>query len=192
MFELNTFAAVFTTLLVLVVLAGFWRWDETVAQASKKILGHREWLDRFFRLFSFTPFVVAVLFIAPVIYSRWHSEFISIYVLTINCTLALGAAFVGKYIFRRARPFHHLTYIGQIDSSFPSGHTAGSFAAAFMLAFTFPSLATPALLFATLVALSRIYLQLHFISDVAGGVLLAYVFTLFIHHSDFINFLGLV
>ncbi len=192
MFELNIFAAVFITVLVLLVLAGFLGLDKKIVELSQKTLGRYQFIDSFFRLCSNTPFIVTLLFVAPVIYSLQRGEVTQVFVLTATCVLALGAAFVGKYIFRRARPLNHLTYIGQVDSSFPSAHSAGSFAAAFILAFVFTNLAVPVLIFATLVALSRIYLQFHFVSDVAGGILLAYIFTLFIHHSDFLNFLGLV
>lgn len=58
------------------------------------------------------------------------------------------------------------------DTSFPSGHAASCFAAAVALVFRYKLKALPALIVALLVALSRIYLCIHYPSDVLGGVLI--------------------
>ena len=58
------------------------------------------------------------------------------------------------------------------DSSFPSGHTASLFAAAVALVFYYRVKGLPALAVAFLVALSRIYLCMHYPSDVLGGMLI--------------------
>ena len=58
------------------------------------------------------------------------------------------------------------------DSSFPSGHTASLFAAATALAFRYKLKSLPAFFVALLVACSRIYLCLHYPSDVLAGMLI--------------------
>lgn len=58
------------------------------------------------------------------------------------------------------------------DSSFPSGHTAACFAVAVVLLIKYKWKAIPALIIALLVALSRIYLCVHYPSDVLGGILI--------------------
>lgn len=58
------------------------------------------------------------------------------------------------------------------DSSFPSGHTAALFAAAVALVMYYKVKGLPALGVALLVALSRIYLCMHYPSDVLGGVVI--------------------
>jgi undecaprenyl-diphosphatase len=57
-------------------------------------------------------------------------------------------------------------------SSFPSGHAATAFAAATVVAVLRPALRWPALGLATIVALSRVYLGVHFLSDVLAGAVL--------------------
>jgi undecaprenyl-diphosphatase len=55
------------------------------------------------------------------------------------------------------------------DHSFPSAHTASSFAAATALAFFYPRAAPVVYTLATGVAVSRVHLGVHFPSDTAVG-----------------------
>ncbi len=55
--------------------------------------------------------------------------------------------------------------------SFPSGHTASAFAAAFALLWHDRKLGVPVTIFAALMGFSRIYVQVHYCSDVIGGVI---------------------
>lgn len=61
------------------------------------------------------------------------------------------------------------------DFSFPSGHTAASFAAVSALYFCRRKLWIPALVLALLIAFSRLYLYVHYPSDVIAGILLGAV-----------------
>jgi undecaprenyl-diphosphatase len=81
-----------------------------------------------------------------------------------------------KPLFRRVRPFvnreAHVVGLRPPDHSFPSGHTASSFAAATALAFFYPRAAPLAYTLATGVGVSRVHLGVHFPSDAAvGGVI---------------------
>jgi undecaprenyl-diphosphatase len=81
-----------------------------------------------------------------------------------------------KPLFRRTRPFvnRNARVVGTrpADHSFPSGHSASSFAAATALAFYYPKAAPLAYTLATGVAVSRVHLGVHFPSDTAvGGVI---------------------
>jgi undecaprenyl-diphosphatase len=97
----------------------------------------------------------------------------------IECALALAistSVVEGplKRVFRRRRPFDVVAtdvLIGRPprSTSFPSGHTATSFACATALAAGYPEQSAPLFLAALLVGLSRIYVGQHFPSDVAGG-----------------------
>ena len=62
------------------------------------------------------------------------------------------------------------------DFSFPSGHTLVCFEAATVLTVRKNKLAIPAIVIAVLVALSRLYLYVHYPTDVICGALLGIVF----------------
>ena len=78
-----------------------------------------------------------------------------------------------KATFKRKRPFASrlAVVVGPrpVDSSFPSGHTAGSFAAAVALSSFYPRHRSMLLGVATAVGFSRVYLGHHFGSDVLVG-----------------------
>ena len=56
--------------------------------------------------------------------------------------------------------------------SFPSGHTAYSFAAATVISMCYGKWGVPAFVLASMIGLSRIYLALHWPSDVVAGALI--------------------
>ena len=58
------------------------------------------------------------------------------------------------------------------DFSFPSGHTLSSFAAAFSIFKYHKKLGITALILAGLIAFSRLYLFVHFPTDILGGICL--------------------
>lgn len=81
-----------------------------------------------------------------------------------------------KPLFRRVRPFVNrearVVGIRPPDHSFPSGHTASSFAAATALAAFYPKAVPVAYTLAAGVGMSRVHLGVHFPSDAAvGGVI---------------------
>jgi undecaprenyl-diphosphatase len=98
--------------------------------------------------------------------------------------IGLGLTYVAVHITKdavdRPRPSHPLVDAG--DAAYPSGHAAYAVtwvAAAVVLSRALPSLAsrfafvTVAIVIALLVGLTRIYLRVHYLSDVVGGWALA-------------------
>lgn len=81
-----------------------------------------------------------------------------------------------KPVFRRKRPWvdREVLVVGikTGDASFPSGHSASSFAAATALAAYYPKAAPLGYVLATCVGASRVHLGHHFPSDVAVGALI--------------------
>ena len=61
----------------------------------------------------------------------------------------------------------------QGDFSFPSGHTGSSFAAAVVLFYRMPKkYGIPALVLAVLISLSRVYVGVHYPTDILAGALI--------------------
>ncbi len=82
-----------------------------------------------------------------------------------------------KPLVGRIRPFDINTTVELLiaapkDYSFPSGHTAASFAAVSALFFSKNRLWIPALILGIAIAFSRLYLYVHYPSDVLAGILL--------------------
>lgn len=83
-----------------------------------------------------------------------------------------------KPLIARTRPFDlvegiELLIAAPTDFSFPSGHTLSSFVAAFILTMIDKRFGYFAIPLAFLIAFSRLYLYVHFPSDVLGGIVLA-------------------
>lgn len=82
-----------------------------------------------------------------------------------------------KSLVRRPRPCHRYKIDNMIvsvptDFSFPSGHTTSSFACATTLFLFYPKIGLCFLIFACIMAFSRIYLFVHYLSDVVFAALL--------------------
>jgi membrane-associated phospholipid phosphatase len=96
---------------------------------------------------------------------------------TAAAAAAEGASVLIKSLTERARPpladpgIQALVSLPD-STSFPSGHAATAFAAATAVGVFHPKLRTPLLALAALVALSRVYLGVHYWSDVLVGSLL--------------------
>ncbi len=110
--------------------------------------------------------------------------------ICMGLALVLGLIFgnlILKNVFQRMRPFYYdsalispETLLIDIphDYSFPSGHTLASFNAALAIFWNNKKWGVPALVLAALIAFSRLYLFVHFPTDILGGILLAFACSL--------------
>lgn len=110
-------------------------------------------------------------------------------------SLSLSQVFVQilKRALERERPYNRFDSINAFniilkDYSFPSGHTTASFSIAITLALNFPHMAILAILIAIIVGISRMYLGVHYPTDVLAGTALG-VISAFIVHFQIIGYL---
>ena len=79
-------------------------------------------------------------------------------------------------LWNRPRPFvtnNFTPLIEQVaDSSFPSGHATASFALAYVIYTSDKRLGAIAYTLATLIAFSRVFVGVHYVSDIVAGALL--------------------
>lgn len=87
----------------------------------------------------------------------------------------------------RERPYNMLNHLNTFgislkDYSFPSGHTTASFSIATILVLNIPEVWPFAYLFAIIIGISRIYLAVHYPTDVAAGIVLGTGTSILVHH----------
>ena len=85
-----------------------------------------------------------------------------------------------KHVVRRIRPSADIPAVNlliakPLSYSFPSGHTTSSFAVAGVLARYFKDYAYEFFSLASLIAFSRLYLYVHYPTDVLGGMVLGFI-----------------
>jgi undecaprenyl-diphosphatase len=106
---------------------------------------------------------------------RWRVPVASVTLLLLATAAVVASV---KALARRTRPCNALAWAHVLpldfptDPSFPSGHSAGSFAFACFVFGLNRKAGTPLLFVAAFVALSRVALGMHYPSDVAAGAAL--------------------
>ncbi|MGN6801576.1 MAG: phosphatase PAP2 family protein [Ginsengibacter sp.] len=107
---------------------------------------------------------------------RQHAIYILLCVLT-----SLVIEMILKYSINRVRPYYTYSFIQKITPgggpSFPSGHTTDVFSLAIALSIAYRNkfLTICVFLWACLTGYSRMFLGVHYPSDVFGGIVVAYV-----------------
>lgn len=95
---------------------------------------------------------------------------------TLIFTTIMGEGII-KNLVKRSRPCKDMTQNDLVVKkprtySFPSGHTASSFAVANVLFTCFTGVGVVALIIASLIAFSRMYLYVHYPTDIIAGIVL--------------------
>jgi membrane-associated phospholipid phosphatase len=95
-----------------------------------------------------------------------------------STALSTGITFLLKHIVKRPRPFVQNINVVPVyragSTSFPSGHTSSTIATATALSIAYPKwyVIAPAFLWAGATSYSRMYLGVHYPTDVAAGALI--------------------
>jgi undecaprenyl-diphosphatase len=148
-------------------------------------------LDRFMWLYSgkWVWLLLALFILFTLLYKKpWREWLLILVAIAVVITLCdQFASHLCKPLFARFRPTHHPDFMEEVKTvfgyrggryGFMSSHAANAFGfAAFMVRLLRNRAFTWAILFwATLTAYSRVYLGVHFISDVVAGAVAGAVF----------------
>jgi len=130
---------------------------------------------------TFWMIVAALLFIFPKTRKTGLGMAIAMMIGLLICNVTL------KPLVGRIRPYDLQAELGitiqllgerMHDFSFPSGHTIASFEAAVVLLKNSKKMGIPAMILAILIAFSRLYLYVHYPTDVIASIILGTLFAL--------------
>ena len=149
------------------------------------------WLNKTFKAITFLGDVGIIwLVLATVFFMFKKTRKCS---LMLFMGLALGFLFnnlILKNIFNRTRPFYvneeFKNFILSLkmelpsESSFPSGHAFSSFCSATIILINHKKIGNFAMILAFLIAISRVYLCVHYPTDVVAGAIIGALFATFV------------
>lgn len=154
-------------------------WDNKIlGLLSKK---HTKVLNRLMVIITTTGnygYVWFALSIPLLIINRYRMTGITM-ILAMMITGLTGEITI-KHIVARVRPCNRefgkdLLIKHPAHYSFPSGHTASSFAVSMVMLFMLPGLFIPVFIYAVLMGFSRMYLLVHYPTDVIAGAVLGVI-----------------
>ena len=139
---------------------------------------HTEWLDTLLpAISSFGDKGIGWIILSVVLCAipKYRKAGITMGLALIFCLLIGNITL--KPLIARARPYSYFPDMQLLvaplsDFSFPSGHTFASFAAATALFLYHKKAGTCAYILAAVIAFSRLYLYVHFPTDIAAGMIL--------------------
>ena len=146
------------------------------APVREFILSLRGAMDGFFVVFAYSGNWFCVVPICLILLILPKTRFS--YGIPVTASVLVAQVFynVLKRIFQRPRPDWSLHLVKEHGFSFPSGHSMVSFASAVVLLQYDKRIGIPAIILAALIAFSRLYLYVHFPTDVLVGTLMGILF----------------
>lgn len=160
-------------------------WDIQLFYFFNSFAGRFAGLDQvgIFAALWLLPLLPVLLVLAAFTIKRLREE--RFYELLVKALVASGLAYVLRFILgwliARPRPFAGLSNVQQLVSftekqdSFPSGHAALAFALAFFIFKHDRDWGVAFLVLATLIALGRVFVGVHYPLDVLGGALVGWI-----------------
>ncbi|MBO1304677.1 phosphatase PAP2 family protein [Enterococcus sp. 669A] len=162
-------------LLVLILVQGQNIQPADVAFSQKVITYRKAGLTKMFLFFTKLGKAVPTLLICLLLVLIPQTRTTIALNVGINVVATTGLTFIIKRIFKRERPRDN-RLVEETDHSFPSGHSSTAatlYIGIFLNALLFMNaawwLAVPAFLLSFLVGFSRVYLGIHYFTDVLGG-----------------------
>lgn len=159
------------------MIQGIQNFDVTVLDFILKY-GHNAWLDRIMPAITWLGNMGLIwIAVAVLLFINKRHRKTGIMVLVSLIIAAIVGEGIIKHLVQRPRPFvdipaYKLLISKPLTYSFPSGHTASSFAAAGILWRELRKYRAYILAGASLIAFSRLYLFVHYPSDIIGGIAL--------------------
>lgn len=156
------------------------RWDRNIVEAFQDLhWGPANWVFVHLSDWWVKSLVIVAIGLAADVASRRRFPLGGV-LAAVSYAVATVLANILKPAFDRPRPpaghseIHPLVALSG-SASMPSGHAAGAFAAAVAVGLVHPRLRWPLLLLAALIALSRVWLGVHYLTDVIAGAALGCV-----------------
>ena len=146
-----------------------------------KKYGHNRYLDIIMPMATFmgTLGILWIVIAADLVLDKQYRAIGITIILTLIISTIVGEGII-KHLVRRARPCNkqdrvNLLIPKPISYSFPSGHTLSSFAVAEMLSMYFTEYKFIFIAIAFLIAISRLYLYVHYPTDVVAGIIIGII-----------------
>ncbi len=155
----------------------FWFIDAWLTYSVNSFAGHVALADSLMRLVSLTGVPVMVVTVAGQWWSKSGRYQTRHVLVTAGLSFLLGLALNQALLqfVQRVRPYDdgvtRLLVEASLDPSFPSDHATAAFAVALTMIVFHHRGKWLYLLGAILISISRVYLGMHYVSDVAGGAI---------------------